>query len=134
VGTGSGILTIAARKMGVKKITAIDIDPVAIDCARDNARVNRADRGLAFRPGSPEGLKTSFDLVVANLLPQELLGVAPALSRLTARSGRLIVSGFLVKQEKEMAAAFRKQGFRKESARRQKGWAAWFLIRESKKG
>ena len=129
VGTGSGILTIAARKMGVKKIAAIDIDPVAIDCARANARANRADRGIAFRTGSPEDLKTSFDLVVANLLPQELLSVAPALSRLTARSGKLIASGFLVKQEKEMAAAFQKQGFGKQSVRRQKGWAAWVLQR-----
>jgi ribosomal protein L11 methylase PrmA len=50
-----------------------------------------------------------------------------------ARSGKLIVSGFLVKQEKEMAAAFRKQGFGKQNARRQKGWAAWVLIRESEK-
>jgi len=129
VGTGSGILTIAARKMGVKKIMAIDIDPVAIDCARANARANRADRGIAFRTGSPEGLKTPFDLVVANLLPQELLSVAPALSRLVARSGKLIASGFLVKQEKEMAAAFRKQGVGKLKARRQKGWAAWVLQR-----
>jgi ribosomal protein L11 methyltransferase len=129
VGTGSGILTIAARKMGVKRIAAIDIDPVAIDCAHTNARANRANQGIAFRTGSPEDLKTSFDLVVANLLPQELLSVAPALSRLTARSGKLIVSGFLVKQEKEMAAAFRKQGFGKQGVRRQKGWAAWVLQR-----
>jgi ribosomal protein L11 methyltransferase len=133
VGTGSGILSIAARKLGVKKITAIDIDPVAIDCARANVRVNRANRGISVRRGSPEGLKTSFDLVVANLLPQELLSVAPALARLVARSGKLIVSGFLVKQEKEMAAAFRKLGFGKQNTRRQKGWAAWVLHRELKK-
>ena len=129
VGTGSGILTIAARKMGVKKIMALDIDPVAIDCARANARANRASQGISFRSGSPKDLKASFDLVVANLLPQELLSVAPALSRLVARSGKLIVSGFLVKQEKEMAAAFRKQGVGKLKARRQKGWAAWVLQR-----
>ena len=133
LGTGSGILTIAARKMGVKKIIAIDIDPVAIECARANARANRASQGISFRSGSPEDLKASFGLVVANLLPQELLSVAPTFSRLVARSGKLIVSGFLVKQEKEMAAAFRKQGFGKQSARRQKGWGAWVLSRESKK-
>jgi len=129
VGTGSGILAIAARKMGVKKIMAIDIDPVAIDCARANVRANRASQGISFRSRSPEDLKASFDLVVANLLPQELLSVAPALARLVARSGKLIVSGFLVKQEKEMAAAFRKQGFGKHSAHRQKSWAAWVLQR-----
>lgn len=127
VGTGSGILTIAARKMGVEKIAAIDIDPVAISCARANARANRAGRGISFRTGTPDGLKASFDLVVANLLPQELLGAAPALARLTARAGKLVVSGFLARQEKEIAAAFRRQGFEKESARRQKGWTAWVL-------
>jgi ribosomal protein L11 methyltransferase len=133
VGTGSGILAIAARKMGVKKITAIDTDPVAIDCARANARANRPGPGLSFRTGSPEDLKASFDLIVANLLPQELLSVAPSLSRLAARWGKLVVSGFLARQEKEMAAAFRRQGFEKQSARRQKGWAAWLLVRESRK-
>lgn len=128
VGTGSGILAIAARKMGVERITAIDIDPVAIKCARINARANRAGGGIVFRTDSPENLKGSFDLVAANLLPQELLSAASALRRLTGHSGKLILSGFLVKQEREMAAAFRKQGFRKQSARRQKGWAAWVLV------
>ncbi len=79
VGTGSGILTIAARKMGVKRIAAIDIDPVAIECARVNSRANRVGGGIVFRTASPEDLKVSFDLVVANLLPQELLRAAPAL-------------------------------------------------------
>jgi ribosomal protein L11 methyltransferase len=129
VGTGSGILTIAARKMGVKKIAAIDIDPVAVACARANARANRAGRGISFRTGAPDVLKASFDLVVANLLPQELLSAAPALARLAARSGKLVVSGFLARQEKEIAAAFRRHGLEKQSARRQKGWAAWVLQR-----
>ncbi len=129
VGTGSGILAVAARKMGVKRITAIDIDPVAIECARANARANRVGQGISFRSGSPHNLKVSYDLVVANLLPQELLGVAADLARLGARSGKLIISGFLVKQEKEMAAAFQRQGFGKQEARRQKGWAAWVLAK-----
>jgi ribosomal protein L11 methyltransferase len=133
VGTGSGILAIAAWKMGVKRITAIDIDPVAVDCARANARANRVGGGIFLRAGSPEELKVSFDLVIANLLPQELLGVTPALARLTARSGKLIISGFLARQGKEMAAAFRKQGFEKQGARRRKGWAAWVLVRGSGK-
>jgi ribosomal protein L11 methyltransferase len=131
VGTGSGILSIAARKMGVKKITAIDIDPVAIGCARGNARANRAGGGIVFHLGSPEDLQASFDLVVANLLPQELLIVAPTLARLLAHSGKLIISGFLVNQKREMAAAFGKQGFGEKSARQQKGWAAWVLSRGS---
>jgi len=132
VGTGSGILAIAARKMGIKKITAVDIDPVAVDCARANARANRAGAGISFRTGTPEGLIASFDLVIANLLPQELLSVAPALARLTAHAGKLIISGFLARQEKEMATAFRKQGFERQGARRQKGWAALVLVRESR--
>jgi len=57
VGTGSGILSIAARKMGVKKITAIDIDPVAIGCARGNARANRAVEASSFTSGLPKTCK-----------------------------------------------------------------------------
>jgi len=132
-GTGSGILAIAARKMGVKKIVAIDLDPVAIDCARANVRANRIDTGITFRVGSLDGLKRPFDLVVANLLPQELLSVASSLPKLVSSRGCLILSGFLQKQKKEIAEAFGHGGFRVEEFRHQKGWAAFVLKREGKK-
>jgi ribosomal protein L11 methyltransferase len=127
VGTGSGILAIAARKMGVKKIVAVDIDPVAIDCARANARANCIGTGITFRVGSLDGLKRQFELVVANLLPQELLSVAPSLPKLVANRGYLILSGFLQRQKKEIANVLTKEDFEVADNRKLKGWASLVL-------
>ena len=87
VGTGSGILSIAARKLGVTQVLAVDIDPVAIDCARKNAAINNINRGIDFRVGSLDGLRRKFDILAANLLPQELLQVAPFLPKRMSSGG-----------------------------------------------
>jgi ribosomal protein L11 methyltransferase len=133
VGTGSGILAIAARKMGAKRIVALDVDPVAIHCARANLRANHIRTGIILRSGSLDGMKGTFNVVVANLLPQELLSVAPSLPGFVSRLGRLIISGFLQKQKREIAAAFGQRGFSVQRVRHQKGWAAFVLKREGKK-
>ena len=127
VGTGSGILAIAARKMGAKPVLAIDIDPVAIACARRNAQANHIDGGIDLRVGSLRGLRRAFDIVVANLLPQELLLLAPYLSKRTSSQGSLIVSGLLRGQKKEMAAAFSDYGLEILRSRESKGWACFVL-------
>jgi ribosomal protein L11 methyltransferase len=122
VGTGSGILAIAARKMGVKHIVAIDIDPVAIKGARENAALNKVNTGIHFRIGSPEGVRRTFDLVLANLLPQELLGLVPDLARRVAPGGAVIVSGFLRKQKGEIVKAMEKERLEIQDSRAFKGW------------
>jgi ribosomal protein L11 methyltransferase len=131
VGTGSGILAIAARKLGAKKILAIDTDPMAIESARVNARANHIDSGIVFRVGSLKGSKQAFDLVVANLLPQELLSVAPSLPRFVSSQGYLILSGFLENQKKEIANAFAVRNLAVADNRQLKGWAS--LVLKSKR-
>jgi ribosomal protein L11 methyltransferase len=130
VGTGSGILAIAARKMGAKAVLAIDLDPVAIACARRNAQANHIDGGIDLRVGSLRGLRRAFDIVVANLLPQELLLLAPDLSKRTSSRGSLIVSGLLRGQKKEMAAAFSGHGLEILRSRESKGWACFVFGRK----
>jgi ribosomal protein L11 methyltransferase len=134
VGTGSGILAIAARKLGAKQVLAIDLDPVAIDCARKNAQRNHIDGGIDFRVGSLDGLRRVFDIVAANLLPQELLLLAPYLSKRISSRGSLIVSGLLRSQKKEMAAAFSRQGLEILCSRGSKGWASFVFGRKKKRG
>jgi len=129
VGTGSGILAIAARKLGVQKILAVDTDPVALENARANARANRIKDGVLFRAGSIASSKHTFDLVVANLLPQEILGLAGDLPRCVAPGGLLILSGLLVRQKKEIAGVFARHGFAVVDSRKAKGWAALVLER-----
>jgi ribosomal protein L11 methyltransferase len=127
VGTGSGILAIAARKLGVGQVLAIDIDPVAIDCARKNAAINKVDRGIEFRVGSPDGLRQKFNIIVANLLPQELLKVAPFLPKRMSSRGTLVISGLLRGQEDEMISTFAEQGLQILRSRKSRGWSCLVL-------
>jgi ribosomal protein L11 methyltransferase len=132
VGTGSGILAIAARKLGAKQVSAIDLDPVAIGCARKNAAANRIGKGIDFRAGSLNGLRRTFDIVVANLLPQELLNIAPSLPKRLSSGGTLIISGLLRGQKMEIISAFAKQGLEVLCSRESKGWVS--LVMEQKDG
>ena len=127
VGTGSGILAIAARKLGVGQVLAVDIDPVAIDCARKNASLNKINRGLQFRVGPPDGLRRKFAIIVANLLPQELLKVAPFLPKRMSSGGTLVISGLLRGQENEMISAFAEQGLEILRSRKSRGWSCLVL-------
>ena len=134
VGTGSGILAIAARKMGAKKVLAIDIDPIAVDCARKNAAANQVKGLIDFQVGSLSGLRRRFDIVVANLLPQELLKLAPLLATRVNSQGCLITSGILRGQKREIAAAFAERGLRVRLSRELKGWVCLIFRRKSKGG
>ena len=127
VGTGSGILAIAAWKLGAKPVMAIDIDPVAVESARKNAKANKTGKGIAFRGGSLDGRRLSFDIVAANLLPQELLRLASPLSRMISPGGVAIVSGFLRKQRKEIAEAFGQYHLQVGLTKHSRGWACFEL-------
>ncbi len=132
VGTGSGILAIAARILGGKRIVALDIDPLAIENARKNASANDVKRGIDFRNVSPQKLRGQFDMILANLLPQELLPLSPVLPRRLQEWGVLIVSGFLTRQEREIAFAFDAAGMKMAGSRRIKGWAG-FVMKKKKR-
>ena len=121
-GTGSGILAIAAQKLGAKETVAVDIDPAAIRNARKNASANHLHGRIDFRVGSGQSLRGRFGIVVANLLPQELLKAADFLARRVSPAGYLVVSGILKKQEKEIASTFAKKGLKIHASRAGRGW------------
>lgn len=100
VGTGSGILSIIAAKLGAKEICGIDIDGVAVENARENVERNHASAIVKIRKGSIGGLHRKFDVVVANIDLKSLRRMRkPLLSHLKKR-GLLVLSGIL-EQEKE---------------------------------
>jgi len=104
VGTGSGLLAIAARKLGAGRVAATDTDPVAVEVARENAARNGAEIEVGGAPLSE--VPGPFDLVVANILANTLLDLAPALSRQVAPDGRLILAGLLKEQAEEVRRAY----------------------------
>jgi ribosomal protein L11 methyltransferase len=110
VGTGSGLLAIAARKLGAGRVAGNDNDPVAVAVARENAGRNGAEVHLTEDP-LPR-LEGPFELVVANILANTLVELAPELDRQLAPGGVVLLSGILAPQEAEVRAAYVARGLR----------------------
>lgn len=102
-GCGSGILAIAARRLGAGSVLGIDIDDNALIAARDNAAANNVDLSLRH---SREALDERFDVVVANILTNPLCVLAPLLAGRVAPGGRLVLSGVLAEQAAQVIAAY----------------------------
>jgi ribosomal protein L11 methyltransferase len=106
VGTGTGVLAIAARKLGAARAVGIDNDPISVDLARECAQLNDAEVELSG--ASLERLKGSFDLVVANILANTLVDLAPLIA--SKVDDRLVLAGVLAPQAEEVTAAYRARG------------------------
>jgi ribosomal protein L11 methyltransferase len=107
VGTGSGILAIAARGLGARRVAANDDDPKAVEVARENARRNGAAVEVVAPLSAVEG---TFDVVVANILANTLVELAPAIAAKLAPGGVVLLSGILAPQEDEVRRAYRARG------------------------
>jgi ribosomal protein L11 methyltransferase len=106
-GCGSGILAMVAKKLGAARVSGVDIDPQAIESARYNSERNHCEIDYYLpeeftQPPQPE----VFDIVVANILASPLKLMAPLLSSRVASGGSLVLSGILVRQADEVAAAY----------------------------
>jgi ribosomal protein L11 methyltransferase len=128
VGTGSGVLAIAMRLMGVARVDAIDVDPVALENARENAILNSLDSKIRFTTTPLARLRRRFDLITANILSSTLIGMASALTRLLADGGRLILGGILNREAAAVLGAYR-PGLRSLGVRRDRGWTTLVLTR-----
>jgi ribosomal protein L11 methyltransferase len=118
-GCGSGILAIAAAKLGAAKVDATDIDPVAVETAAANAQRNQVELGLCAPDELGPGV---YDIVLANILSQPLIVLAPLLAARTAPGGRIALAGVLDAQADEVAAAYA-PWFAMRVPLRQEGWA-----------
>ena len=106
-GCGSGILAIAAAKLGAGTVVGVDIDPQALAAARANSRANDVDASYTDLDGLSQSTIT-FDVVLANILSNPLKLLAPALAARTAPRGSLVLSGVLARQADEVIAAYRR--------------------------
>lgn len=117
-GCGSGILAIAARRLGAGEVVGVDIDPQAVSSTRANALVNGVELDVRL---STEAPPEPADVVVANILSNPLKVLAPMLSALVAPGGRLVLAGLLDRQAEEVAAAYPSIGLAVYAER--EGWA-----------
>jgi ribosomal protein L11 methyltransferase len=120
VGTGSGLLAIAARKLGAGRVVATDNDPVAVRVAQENAARNGVE--LEVTGAEVSAVAGPFDLVVANILANTLVELAPALAGQVAPGGTLLLSGVLAAQEEQVRRAYRGKGLRPARGRYQGEW------------
>lgn len=138
IGTGSGVLAIAAVKAGAGFALGTDLDAESIRIAGENQSNNRAGRRLkllcargaghhAIRAGAP------YDLVLANILAKPLVGLAPEIAGLVRPGGRIILSGLLAHQEPQVKAAYSGRGLRLAARRRLHGWSTLTYERASKR-
>lgn len=102
-GCGSGVLAIAAARLGASQVTGVDIDPLALEASRYNARRN--DVAVEFLPAEAPAPAPAH-VVVANILAGPLRALAPFLAGLTRTQGRLVLSGILQEQAQEVAETY----------------------------
>lgn len=108
-GCGSGILAIAALKLGAKQAIGIDIDPQAIQASRDNAKRNGVEDRLHLYLSADMPNDLQAEVVVANILAGPLKELAPTISSLVLPQGKLGLSGILATQSEAVCAAYQPQ-------------------------
>lgn len=123
LGTGSGILALAARGLGAAPVTGYDYDADAVRVARENAARNQVKRVTFSRRDVTTWQPTrKFEVVVANLFSQVLIEAAPAIVHALVPGGILILSGILRTQEEETLTVFQKLGWRPVRTVRRGKW------------
>ncbi|QYK04843.1 50S ribosomal protein L11 methyltransferase [Shewanella zhangzhouensis] len=129
-GCGSGILAVAALKLGAAKATGIDIDYQAIDASRDNAQRNQVEDRLAlYLPeDQPAGLKA--EVLVANILAGPLRELAPLIQDLVQPGGKLALSGLLKEQAEEIRECYA-QWFDMDEPAHKDDWSRLTGVRKS---
>jgi ribosomal protein L11 methyltransferase len=126
LGTGSGILALAAKRFGAGRVTGIDLDPRAISIAKANARLNKIDN-VDFQLGDVRRWKPGarWDVIAANLYNELLISVVSKLNR----SNWLILSGVLYSQEDELLRVLQKNNMEIASVKRRGKWIALMVCK-----
>jgi ribosomal protein L11 methyltransferase len=122
VGCGSGVLGIAAALYGAKKVTCIDIDPVAVKVTRENAAINGVEKVLTASETPLAAVEGVYQIVIANILAEELVKMREQLVEKMAENGFLILSGILLEREEFVIAGFSTSLLVLDSVTREDEW------------
>jgi ribosomal protein L11 methyltransferase len=122
VGTGSGILSIALAKLGAKKVVGVDHDPVALDLARSNVRINKVRNTVELSDADVVAIKGSFDVVVANLVAETIIELSGTLKKCVKGKGYLILAGTTRTKTREVASHFASRPFELIHKKTDKEW------------
>lgn len=130
IGTGSGILAIAALKLGAAAAEGVDIDPVAVRTAGENAALNGvADRLTVLVGDLSDQASGVYQIITANIVANAIISLAPAVPGLLAEGGTFIASGIIDTRRDEVAAALRAAGLAVQDIREKRGWECMICTR-----
>lgn len=124
VGTGSGILSIAARKMGIQKIDAFDIDPIAVDATKYNISLNDDCSDIPVKKNSLlDNIDGKVDIIVANILAEILMDFIPKMDKNLNPDGTVILSGIINENEAKITEQLEKINYAVVSVIKKDGWS-----------
>jgi ribosomal protein L11 methyltransferase len=125
IGTGTGILAFAAELLAPgSRVVGIDVDPLAIEVARENAAINGVENRVELRVGGADSIDERFDTVLANLTADVISAITRSLADRVGPGGTLVVSGVLAEQREGVAQDVEANGFALESVRHSGEWVA----------
>ena len=128
VGTGSGVLSIAAKYLGTGKVTAYDLDEVAVRSAKENLDLNPVAQDVeVYANNLLNGVAEEADVIVANILAEIILLLIPDAYRLLKPNGRFVVSGIIHDKVDEVLEAMYAEGFEVDQLFKQQDWYAIIL-------
>lgn len=125
VGTGSGVLSIAAAMLGAKEVLALDLDEIAVNSAKQNIRYNHLEDKIEVRKNDLlTGISPSFDMVVANILAEVILSFIQDAARVLKQDGIFIASGIITKKKDDVSVSLQLHGFEILEVREKEDWVA----------
>ncbi|MEJ2430808.1 MAG: 50S ribosomal protein L11 methyltransferase, partial [Deltaproteobacteria bacterium] len=130
VGTGSGILGIAAARLGARRVLGLEIDPEALKVAAKNLLRNGVAEIMSVSSIPLHQLDETYDLVIANLTAPVIVQMAAILCRSVSPEGLLLLSGILKGEVDEVVKSFRAYYFKELDTRNMEEWRAILLSRE----
>jgi ribosomal protein L11 methyltransferase len=125
VGTGSGVLSIAAAMLGAKSVHALDLDEVAVNSARINIKLNKVqDVAQVFQNNLLDGIKETVDVVVANILAEVIVRFTKDAARVLEKNGHFIASGIILPKKQEVKDSMEEAGFEIVETIQMEDWVA----------
>lgn len=123
IGTGSGILSLVAGKLGASKVIGIDLDPTAVKVARENIKNNNLENKISIKEGDLfKILDSKADIIVANIIADIIIGMSRDINKYLKRNGIFITSGIIKSKEVDVKVALKENNFEIMEIMRMKEW------------
>ncbi len=130
VGTGTGILGIAAARLGAEQVLCVDSDETAVEIARSNALLNQVEKKLVITNREVASIHQPFNLIVANLTSNLLIEMCTDLQRLLVPGGYLVISGIIEQNSREIEERFFRLPFRPGPRIKKEEWLCYVFTKE----